>query len=304
MFEKKYLDQVRIILDILPFIRKFGEFAIKGGTAINFFVFNLPRLSVDIDLCYLPVEEREESFARMNKIMEEISESIKVRFPDYSLSLNRSGNANIGKLIISGNHVSVKIEPNEVLRGFVRKPEIKSISKEVSSIFNLLPEARILAVPDLFGGKICAALDRQHPRDLFDIHMMIRNRMFNREIRKVFLIYLIQSSRPISEMLDPNKLDISRSFNNEFSGMIKKDITIDQLYSARDKLISKIKMNLTSNEKEFLLSVKSGEPNWKKLGIGDYSHLPGVQWKLHNLNKMNKTKKSEAYNKLAEVLNY
>ena len=103
-------------------------------------------------------------------------------------------------------------------------------------------------------------------------------------------------------MLDPNKLDISKSFNDEFSGMIKKSITIDQLYSVRDKLISKIKMNLTANEKEFLLSVKSGEPDWKKLGIGDFSHLPGVQWKLYNLNKMSKTKKAEAYNKLKEVL--
>ncbi len=302
MFEKKYLDQVKILLNILPLIGKHKEFAIKGGTAINFFIFNVPRLSVDIDLCYLPIESRESTFKKINILIKEIAESVKKRFPEYTINLMKSGSANIYKLIISGNRVSVKIEPNELLRGNVKKSEIRRIRKEVAAIFNLFPEAHILSTSDIFGGKICAAFDRQHPRDLFDIYMMFENNIFNEEVKKVFLIYLIQSGRPISEMLNPNKLDISKPYNNEFKGMVNKDITIDQLYSAREKLVKTITSNINPNEKEFLLSVKKGEPDWDKLEIGNFLHLPGVQWKLQNIKKISKEKKLKAYKKLEKIL--
>lgn len=109
MFEKKYLEQVQILLSVLPLINKHRVFAIKGGTAINFFIFNVPRLSVDIDLCYLPIESRENTFKKINALIREIAESIKMRFPEYTINLNKSGSANVYKLIISGNNVSVKI---------------------------------------------------------------------------------------------------------------------------------------------------------------------------------------------------
>lgn len=302
MFEKKYLDQVRLLLNILPLIGKHEEFAVKGGTAINFFVFDIPRLSVDIDLCYLPIEERKKSFENMNLILQDLSDTLKRRLPDFSLNVGRRKNANVGKLIVSGDKASVKIEPNEVLRGSVLAPEKRLVSRKVGNVFNLSPEAKILSVPDLFAGKICAALDRQHPRDFFDIRMMFKNGLFNRQVKKVFLIYLIQSNRPISEMLDPAPSDIQKPFQNEFAGMIEKEIAIDQLYSAREELIDRLNRDLTADEKEFLLSVKSGAPDWEKSGIGDFSYLPGVQWKLKNINKMSKEKKQAAYTKLEGLL--
>ncbi len=304
MFKKKYLEQVKILINVLPTINKYREFAIKGGTAINFFIFNVPRLSIDIDLCYLPIESRETTFKKINALIRDISGSIKKRFPEYTINLTKNGKAEIYKLIVSGNNNSVKIEPNELLRGSVKEPEIRRIRKEVATIINLFPEAQILSISDIFGGKICAALDRQHPRDLFDIHIMFENNIFNEEVKKVFFIYLIQSGRPISEMLDPNKLDISKPFKNEFSGMVNKDITIDQLYSTREKLVNTINRKINPKEREFLLSVKRGNPDWDKLELGDFSHLPGVRWKLQNIQKMSKTKKIKAYNKLEKVLSF
>ena len=139
----------------------------KGGTAINFFIFPMPRLSIDIDLCYLPVQPREESFDKMNRLMGSLDKNIEKRFPGYSTHLSRSKNANVYKLFVSGTQSSIKIEPNELLRGSVKTLLSLKVNKVVSDMFNLYPEAQILALPDLFGGKVCAALDRQHPKKYF-----------------------------------------------------------------------------------------------------------------------------------------
>ncbi|MDQ1349981.1 MAG: hypothetical protein QG657_282 [Acidobacteriota bacterium] len=302
MFEKRYLEQVKILLNIIPLLNRYEEFAIKGGTAINFFLLNAPRLSVDIDLCYLPIKSRETTFNGINEIMMRLKDDIERRFVQYSLNANKSANANVYKLIVSSNQAAIKIEPNELLRGCVKQPLLIRINEEVAGLFNLYPEAQILSTADLFGGKICAALDRQHPRDLFDIHMMFKHNLYSDEVRQVFLVYLIQSNRPIAELLAPNNIDVSQIYEGEFSGMVKETISLEKLMEIKQELITTIKNELTIEEKEFLLSVKEGEPRWEKLGIGDYSHLPGVQWKILNINKMGKGKRKDAYNKLERIL--
>ncbi len=302
MFDKRYLEQVKILLEVIPLVTRYDVFAIKGGTAINFFVLGLPRLSVDIDLCYLPIQPREETFNRMNQLMMSLMEDIKKRFPGYSVKTTKSMNANVYKLLVSSKRAILKIEPNEVLRGSVKTPLMMNVSTDLEGLFNLYPEGRVLDIPDLYGGKICAALDRQHPRDLFDIHMMFLNNLFSDEVRKVFLVYLIQSNRPIAEILDSKALDFSKTFESEFRGMVKEDVSLDNLLEAREVLLKWIWESMTKNEKEFLLSVKAGEPEWKKLGTGDFSHFPGVKWKIFNINKMKKARRLEAYKKLEKVL--
>jgi predicted nucleotidyltransferase component of viral defense system len=303
MFEEKYLEQVSIILHILPLISQHESVAVKGGTAINFFIFPMPRLSVDVDLCYIPVQPREKSFKEINRIMVSIKKDIEKRFTGYVVHMSRSKNASVNKLFVSGNQASIKIEPNELLRGSVNKPQQRIINKEVSEVFNLYPEAQILSKPDLFGGKICAALDRQHPRDLFDIYMMFKNNLFSHQVRKVFLVYLIQSNRPIAELLAPNKIDFKTVYEDEFIGMIKQSISFEELYETRERLLDELRIGITAEEKEFLLSIKRGEPQWEKLGIGDYFHLPGVKWKLLNIAKMPKRKKIDSYTRLEKILN-
>ncbi len=302
MFDRKYLNQVGVLLKILPLFNRYKDFAIKGGTAINFFVFEAPRLSVDIDLCYLPIKPREASFQIMNEVMANLKEDINKRFPEYSVNMSRGRNANVGKLNIFSMQGPIKIEPNELLRGSVKQPVSMRIKRGIAEIFNIYPEAQILSPADLFGGKICAALDRQHPRDLFDIHMMFRNDLFSDEIRKVFLVYLIQSNRPISELLNPNKIDFSLTFNREFIGMVKENIDLDRLCEIREQLILRLREDLTGDEKEFLLSVKRGDPEWEKLGLGDFSHLPGVKWKILNIKRMDKNKRLAATKKLEKTL--
>jgi predicted nucleotidyltransferase component of viral defense system len=73
MIADMYFKQARLMLQLLPLVMKHDHFALKGGTAINFFVRNLPRLSIDIDLAYVPVEDRKKS-------IQNISDSLKEEF--------------------------------------------------------------------------------------------------------------------------------------------------------------------------------------------------------------------------------
>ena len=89
MKDTLYFKQVELVLDTLPFIGKERVFAVKGGTAINFFVRNQPRLSVDIDLTYLPIEHREVSLADISEKLLHISEAIKHAYPELNNSVIR-----------------------------------------------------------------------------------------------------------------------------------------------------------------------------------------------------------------------
>ena len=116
-FQDVYKNQVALLLDVLPILNEFNCFALKGGTAINLFVHDMPRLSVDIDLTYLPVESRdvflsniEVRLLKMKQLIERLSLTVKPVFMK---------NDAISKLQVYNNHAMIKIEPNFVLRGAV-----------------------------------------------------------------------------------------------------------------------------------------------------------------------------------------
>jgi hypothetical protein len=169
-------------------------------------------------------------------------------------------------------------------------------------MFELSVEVNTLSLEDLFGGKICAALDRQHPRDLFDIKLLLENEGFTEGIRKAFIVYLISHDRPIVELLDPGLLNIEKTFETEFKAMTRDEVTVSDLIRTRENLIGLIKTSLTEGEKKFLLSFKRIQPEWDLVGIEGIQELPAVQWKLHNLSRMQSEKHNKAYRKLEKYL--
>ena len=76
MAREDYAAQVALLVRVLPYVAKEEIFALKGGTAINLFYRELPRLSVDIDLTYLPVKDRTESLVEINDAMDRIAAAI------------------------------------------------------------------------------------------------------------------------------------------------------------------------------------------------------------------------------------
>ncbi len=145
----------------------------------------------------------------------------------------------------------------------------------------------IASKADLYGGKICAALDRQHPRDLFDVKRILDEGL-SEEIKKAFLVYLASHNRPMHELLKPNRLVLTHVYKEEFLGMSIQEMSYESLIAAREDLIRTLNKSLTQEDKDFLLGIKKGEVKSEKIGLSGIEKLPGIQWKIFNISKMNK----------------
>ena len=297
-----FYHQAELAIRIIPFIYQEEALAIKGGTAINYFIRNLPRLSIDIDLTYVPLEDRVHSLKNISASLQRISERVKQNIPNTSVRPKRLSDGTVSTLFIQRKLIQIKVEVNLVIRGIIFPCLNIKMCEESRTFFNQSPKARVLSLQDLYGGKICAALDRQHPRDFFDVMLLLGNEGLTEDIRKTFIVYLISHSRPMSELLDPNFKDIQSVFETEFQGMTKETITLKQLLDARNKLLIRIHSDLTTNERKFILSVKELRPSWGLLGMNGIDRLPAVQWKLQNLERMDRRKHSAAVERLKRCL--
>ena len=303
MKDSIFFKQANLLLRVLPIINEHKVFALKGGTAINFFVRDLPRLSVDIDLTYLIIDERAKSLLDITSQMDSICESVKKKIPRTEINKRYlSGIGYISGIILNNSGVTIKVEPNTVIRGSVNAPEDKQLCKKAEELFELMLKTQCLSSHDLYGGKMCAALDRQHPRDLFDIKLLMENEGIDENIIRAFIFYLISHDRPIVEVLNPTLLDIEQIFENEFIGMTSEEITFGELLKVRSDLIDTIKTSLSADQKEFILTFKNKIPDWDLSGIKNLDQYPSVQWKLLNLQKMDKKKHRLSYQKLKEYL--
>jgi predicted nucleotidyltransferase component of viral defense system len=302
MSQSLFTAQVDLLLRILPYVMRDRRFALKGGSALNLFIRDLPRLSVDIDLTYLPIEPRDLSLAHISEILATISLDITNALPQVKVEPLRAADGRLRKLVVRSGVASVKVEPNETIRGSVFPAEMRDLSPQVEEDFGLFMTVQNLSFADLYGGKICAALDRQHPRDLFDVMLLLAHEGLTVDVRKAFLVYLISHNRPMAELLRPNRLPIDTIFDREFLGMSRISVTCEELVAVRDRLVDLLAQELSSNDRLFLLSVKALQPDWSLLGLTDVEFLPAVQWKLQNLVAMPEQKHLLALHKLQQVL--
>jgi len=300
--KNSFSNQVRLLVSLLPFVAKEKCFALKGGTALNLFIRDLPRLSVDIDLAYLPIQDRETSLENIDEALKRIMAEIVSVFKgvEVSQSFLPSTDKCI-RLTIKYNGTQTKIEVTPVLRGSINPPIIKSISNSAKSKYGNV-SMQLLSFEDLYGGKICAALDRQHPRDLFDVYYLLQNEGISETLKNIFIVYLLSHPRPIAELLEPRLKDIQSLYEKEFVGMSVENISFETLIQTRVDLIKKIHEKLSDDDKNFILSVKAGNPKWELFAYPEAQNLPAVKWKLHNLSKMTKEKRKIATMKLEKIL--
>jgi hypothetical protein len=205
------------------------------------------------------------------------------------------------RLIAASPQGTVKMEVSPVLRGSAYGSENRPVSPVVADQFGHV-EASLLAVPDILAGKLCAALDRQHPRDIFDVGYILHAGVMDDRLRTAFLVYLISHNRPISELLAPNEKELDRAFVEEFEGMTREPTTVEQLNEIRARFFAMVLPWLTNDDREFLLGFKKGEPNWDYLGIDHVRDLPGVRWKQYNLERMTLQARRASIRRLEQVL--
>ena len=295
-----YYRQVQLLVRLLPIVATESCFALKGGTAINLFIRDLPRLSVDIDLVYLPLDDRETALKNVRAALSRIAKNIQQQIPNVEILASHEGSDAL-RIFVTHNDARIKIELSPVLRGTIFPPVTMAVRELVETTFGYA-EMPVVSLADLYAGKICAAMDRQHPRDFFDVKLLLENEGLTSDIRQAFLVYLISSPRPISELISPMQKNIRGIFESDFANMTEIPITVEDLEMTRKQLIKAIHAGLTEQEKQFLLSFKAGTPDWSLLALKGIENLPAVKWKMLNLQKMPKDKHTKALATLEKVL--
>lgn len=301
-FSEIYRRQVALLIRVLPVIAQEPNFALKGGTAINLFLRNMPRLSVDIDLTYLPVRPRTDSLADIDAAMKRIAGQVEkaVRGSRVTQGILHPEGI-VAKLFVQLDEARIKIEVTPVLRGCVHDPQKRSVSRMVEDVFGFA-EALIVSFPDLYGGKIVAALDRQHPRDLFDVRELLAAESIDDKLRRAFIVYLLSHNRPMAEVLASPQKDISQEFSRGFQGMTESPVLLDDLLSAREALIEAVVGEMPEAHRRFLLSFERGEPDWVLLGVPGVADFPAVQWRRQNLDKLSREARVRLVSQLEKAL--
>lgn len=213
-----YYDQLRLLVQLLGFVRREQSFALKGGTAINLFYRDLPRYSVDIDLTYLPGETSAAAQRGIGTALAKIADALTSGSPSYPVKRGKgeAGGA-VDTLMVGGTGAQVKIEVNPVLRGTVHPVSEMSVKPSVAKEFGFA-EAKLLSFEDVYGGKLVAALDRQHPRDLFDVKLLLENEGISDDLFRTFLVYLVGHKGSIPDALDPlgKRVDFEGLYKGQF----------------------------------------------------------------------------------------
>ncbi|NBU10823.1 MAG: nucleotidyl transferase AbiEii/AbiGii toxin family protein [Proteobacteria bacterium] len=283
--DKAYIDLVRVLLESAPAIFATRHFAMKGGTAINLFIETMPRLSVDIDVVYADFQApRDEALKSIASGLEAARKQLAKYGLEAEVSATKVGDEI--KLFIRRDRNQVKVEVNHVFRGTVLPVETRRLGGEARKLFTTDLSVPVLATAELYGSKLVAAMDRQHPRDLFDVRGLFERGGLTPEVVECFVCYLAGHNRPVHEVLFSRDQDMSLAFENEFVGMTRIPVTLAGLEQVRRKLKAELPAALTVNHRQFLLGLVAGEPDWSLVKCPHLSQLPAIRWKLKNLAKL------------------
>ena len=282
-----YLDTARLLTQVAPLVFVDDTFALKGGTAINLFVRDMPRLSVDLDLVFSDhTLSRDKALARIQTSLRQASDGLKKRGFQTHASAADVGET---KLLVRSGRIEIKVEVNFVMRGTVRPVRRASLTPTACEVLMADLDIPVVSLEDMYGGKLVAALDRQHPRDLFDVMLLFAHEGITPGIRRAFVVYLACSNRPVHEVLFPPLRNIQNDYEHNFQGMTAEPVPLDALLAARERMVRELQHGLDDDERSFLVSLVAGAPDWSLLNIAHLEHLPGIRWKLHNLAHLQKS---------------
>lgn len=302
-WDRRYTDRVRLPVEILPELAQEPRFALKGGTAINLFENDLPRLSVDIDLAWLPVNGYVEDARLITEAFGRLAETLRAR--PLQLQVQESageGTGTVTRLVASRGRARVQIETTPVMRGTVHPVRSMVVRPRVEEAFGFA-QVQVLDFADLYAGKLAAALSRQHPRDLFDVGLLLEDERANEELWRTFLVYLTCSPKPAWEILAPRvPEDFSTTFEAHFQGMTVDPVEMKALLEIRELLLARVVQWMNVSSRDFLLSVEDERPDFSLIGLAHAADLPGVRRKLHNLARRTAGKRDADRAQLVDVL--
>jgi len=288
--DRQYVDAVRLLLTVAPVIFESPRFALKGGTALNLFVQDLPRLSVDIDVVFTDhALEREPALIAIGNGLQ--AAKAKLERMGYSADIRRTQKGDEAKLLVADRDSQIKVEVNFVFRGTLLPVELRALVSSARNLFTTAMELPVLAIPELYGSKLVAALDRQHPRDWFDVAAMTDGIGIDAKVVDCFVAYLAGHNRPIHEVLFSNDLPLDEIFNTDFVGLTAVEIPLQRLIETQQHIRQELPKALTDAHRRFLLSFVRAEPDWSLMPFDHLKDLPAIRWKLLNLERLRKANK-------------
>ena len=282
-----YIRTVQLLLDVAPTVFDTTAFAMKGGTAINLFVQDMPRLSVDIDVVFVPHALKR--IDALKTIADELaSAQSKLQKMGYEAALRKNQDGTEAKMFVRSQQAEVKVEVNFVFRGTVLPPQRRSLTPAAQNLFAANIQVPVLDNAELYGSKLVAALDRQHPRDLFDVQLMLARHGWEEPLLDCFVVYLAGHNRPTHEVLFPKEKQLEAIFAAEFDGMTRTPVSLASLLETRRRMLAELPRALLPRQRDFLMSMVQAEPDWSLLPYAHAAQLPALQWKLQNLIRLKK----------------
>lgn len=245
----------------------------------------MPRLSVDIDLTYLPIQDRDTTLSGIDAALDRIRDDLLKNLRGVEVQRIAGGGNNDTRVLVRQGITEIKIETSPVARGTVHPPELRAVTDGVAKAFGFA-EMQVVSFEDLFGGKLHAAVDRQHPRDLFDVKLLYHNEGLTDALFRTFLIYVASSGRPPHELIKPSLSELEDAFVKEFEGMTIEPVSLIELKDARAQLTDDLRARLDDKAMRFLLTLHDTEPDFDAIGLPQAAALPAVRWKLLNLAKL------------------
>lgn len=283
-----YLDTARLLIQVAPLVFEDGVFALKGGTAINLFMRDMPRLSVDLDLVFTDHSvPREQALQQIGEALRKAAARLSAR--GFQTRTQGTADATETKLLVRRGPIEVKVEVNFVMRGTVNPVRMAALVPRAREVLLAELEIPVASLEDVYGGKLVAAMDRQHPRDLFDVMQLFAHEGITPGIRRAFVVYLASHNRPVHEVLFPAQRDIAQEYERTFKGMTAETVELAELLAVRERMMSELQRSIDGKERRFLLTLVGNQPDWSLLGVDHAADLPGVRWKLNNLSQLQAT---------------
>ena len=283
----EYIKQAQLLMDVLPDVSSESSFALKGGTAINMFYQDMPRISVDIDLTWLPVTDRSASLQDIDDALSRIVDLINATTAHSEVSARRILRAGTGnpQVRVERDETWIKIETSTMARGTVLPHRKMTTCRSAAKQFRSM-EMNVVSFEDVYADKLCAALSRKHPRDLFDVMILYEDEGVTDILFRVFMVYVACSNRLMHELLAPT-IPVQESwYDRRFLGMTPNKVPLEILAKAGIQLKEDVSARLTGPIATFLLSLHDAEPDFGLIGFPDAVNLPAVQWKLLHLEKL------------------
>jgi hypothetical protein len=224
----------------------------------------MPRLSVDLDLTFRNYQlDRNAAIEQITASLQ--SSAARLRSLGYSVHARTTSEGHESKLFIRQNGIRVKVEANYVIRATVSPVDRLALRPRASAALMADLSLPLVSHADLYGAKLVAALDRRHPRDLFDVMELLEAEGITPAIRQAFVVYLASNDRPVHEVLFPALKDLSYEFTHGFLGMTEFEVTLAERESARARMIAMLHSELSDNQRDFLLSLVQNKPQWQLL---------------------------------------